>query len=100
MLSGIGPAEHLAAHNIPVVADLPGVGSHLMDHLVLDFFYLDKTKSSILALRGQTFYDRLVRAKAYLDYKLRVKGPFLSNVSATTFLSSLSLNNQYERART
>ncbi|KAM5537230.1 hypothetical protein V8D89_009163 [Ganoderma adspersum] len=81
MLSGVGPAEHLAAHNVPVVADLPGVGSHLMDHLVLDFFYLDKTKSSILALRGQTFFDRLVRAKAYLDYKLRVKGPFLSNLA-------------------
>lgn len=33
MLSGIGPAEHLAAHGIPVVADRPGVGANLQDHL-------------------------------------------------------------------
>ncbi len=32
MLSGIGPADHLAAHGIPVVADLPGVGQNLIDH--------------------------------------------------------------------
>lgn len=33
MLSGIGPAEHLEAHDIDVVADLPGVGKNLQDHL-------------------------------------------------------------------
>jgi choline dehydrogenase len=33
MLSGIGPAAHLAAHGIPVVADRPGVGANLQDHL-------------------------------------------------------------------
>jgi choline dehydrogenase len=32
MLSGLGPADHLAAHGIPVVADLPGVGANLQDH--------------------------------------------------------------------
>jgi choline dehydrogenase len=33
MLSGIGPAAHLAEHGIEVVADRPGVGSNLQDHL-------------------------------------------------------------------
>jgi choline dehydrogenase len=33
MLSGIGPAAHLAEHGIPVVADRPGVGANLQDHL-------------------------------------------------------------------
>ena len=33
LLSGIGPADHLAEHGIPVVADLPGVGRNLQDHL-------------------------------------------------------------------
>jgi choline dehydrogenase len=33
MLSGIGPAAHLAGHGIDVVADRPGVGSNLQDHL-------------------------------------------------------------------
>ena len=31
-LSGIGPAELLRRHGIPVVADLPGVGENLQDH--------------------------------------------------------------------
>lgn len=33
MLSGIGPAAHLADHGISLVSDLPGVGSNLQDHL-------------------------------------------------------------------
>ncbi len=33
MLSGIGPADHLTHHGIPVAADLPGVGENLHDHL-------------------------------------------------------------------
>jgi choline dehydrogenase len=35
MLSGIGPAAHLAEHGIKVVADRPGVGQNLQDHLEL-----------------------------------------------------------------
>lgn len=35
MLSGIGPAAHLAEHGIDVVADRPGVGGNLQDHLEL-----------------------------------------------------------------
>jgi choline dehydrogenase len=33
MLSGIGPADHLRSHGIDVVADLPGVGANLIDHM-------------------------------------------------------------------
>jgi choline dehydrogenase len=35
MLSGIGPGAHLADHGIPVVADRPGVGANLQDHMEL-----------------------------------------------------------------
>jgi len=35
MLSGIGPAQHLAEHGIDLVADRPGVGQNLQDHLEL-----------------------------------------------------------------
>ncbi len=35
MLSGVGPAAHLAEHGIDVVADRPGVGQNLQDHLEL-----------------------------------------------------------------
>ena len=33
--AGIGPAEHLRSHGIEVVADLPGVGSNLLEHASL-----------------------------------------------------------------
>jgi choline dehydrogenase-like flavoprotein len=33
MLSGIGPADHLAQHNIQVLVDRPAVGSNLQDHI-------------------------------------------------------------------
>ena len=33
MLSGIGPAAHLAEHGVEVIADRPGVGANLQDHL-------------------------------------------------------------------
>ncbi len=33
MLSGIGPGRHLQDHGLPVVADRPGVGANLQDHL-------------------------------------------------------------------
>jgi choline dehydrogenase len=42
MLSGIGAAEQLQAHNIPVVVDLPGVGKNLQDHLYLGIAYQAK----------------------------------------------------------
>jgi choline dehydrogenase len=34
LLSGIGPANHLKALDIPVIIDLPGVGENLQDHLL------------------------------------------------------------------
>ena len=35
MLSGVGPAAHLREHGIEVIADRPGVGRNLQDHLEL-----------------------------------------------------------------
>jgi choline dehydrogenase len=35
LLSGVGPADQLRALDIPVVADLPGVGENLQNHLLL-----------------------------------------------------------------
>lgn len=32
LLSGVGPAAQLTRHGLDVVADLPGVGEHLLDH--------------------------------------------------------------------
>jgi choline dehydrogenase len=35
MLSGIGPARHLQEHGVAMVADRPGVGQNLQDHMEL-----------------------------------------------------------------
>jgi choline dehydrogenase-like flavoprotein len=53
LLSGIGPASELAAHGIPVVHELPGVGKNLQDHL--DFILAWKSRETDLmgiGLRG------------------------------------------------
>ncbi|RFP86155.1 choline dehydrogenase [Rhodobacteraceae bacterium 63075] len=42
MLSGIGPAAHLAEHGIDVVADRRGVGQNLQDHLEMYIQYASK----------------------------------------------------------
>lgn len=47
MLSGIGPAAHLAEHGIDVVADRPGVGQNLQDHLEL---YIQMASSQPITL--------------------------------------------------
>ncbi len=39
MLSGVGPADHLRSFGLPVVADLPGVGQNLQDHVQLSVVY-------------------------------------------------------------
>jgi choline dehydrogenase len=45
MLSGIGPADHLDDFQIPVLADLPGVGSNLQDHHEVPIIATTKAKS-------------------------------------------------------
>ncbi|MDG1458275.1 MAG: FAD-dependent oxidoreductase, partial [Pseudoprimorskyibacter sp.] len=47
MLSGIGPADHLRSHGISVLADRPGVGQNLQDHLEL---YIQKEATQPVSL--------------------------------------------------
>lgn len=44
LLSGIGPADELRAHGIGVVADVPGVGRNLQDHLELPIRWQGKSE--------------------------------------------------------
>lgn len=39
MLSGLGPAAHLGEMGIPILADIPGIGGNLQDHLQLRSIY-------------------------------------------------------------
>ncbi len=47
MLSGIGPAAQLNQFGVPVVADLPGVGENLQDHLNVRMCWSSKVEQKI-----------------------------------------------------
>ena len=74
MVSGIGPAAHLAEHGIDVVADRPGVGRNLQDHLEL---YIQAAASQPVSL----FRYWNLPGKAYVGARwlLSRSGPGASN---------------------
>src|SRR5436190_3051794 len=70
-LSGVGPADALAEHGVPVVADRPGVGRNLQDHL---------QQRAIFKVRGvktlnETYHSLIGRALMGAEYALFQKGP-------------------------
>jgi 4-pyridoxate dehydrogenase len=64
MLSGIGDAEELGRHDIPVNAALPGVGRNLQDHVSVILMYHRRDPGPFLRMMR---YDRIGREllKAY-----------------------------------
>ena len=73
MLSGIGPAGHLASHGITPRHVLPGVGRNLQDHL--DICTLQHSTQRVT-------YDRTSELKTAFDYFLRGhRGPGSSNIA-------------------
>jgi choline dehydrogenase-like flavoprotein len=78
MLSGIGPAGHLREVGIDVVADLPGVGSNLQDHIDI---------CAIAELTGPHSYDGWDRLDktilAGLQYLLFKSGPAAASLFET-----------------
>jgi choline dehydrogenase len=71
MVSGLGPAGHLAEHGISVVLDRPGVGGNLQDHLQMLLTYrLEGTRT--LNQRYNAPFGRLSIA---LQYALLRRGP-------------------------
>ena len=74
MLSGIGPAAHLAEHGIDVIADRPGVGANLQDHLEL---YIQMAASQPVTL--YTYWNLLGKAYVGARWLLNRTGPGASN---------------------
>jgi choline dehydrogenase len=72
MLSGIGPAEHLRALGITVVADLPGVGGNLQDHPSADAQWTCRRAVSLAAAESLW---------SLFQYLLLRTGPLSSNVA-------------------
>ncbi|KAL8713853.1 MAG: hypothetical protein Q9220_001998 [cf. Caloplaca sp. 1 TL-2023] len=57
MLSGIGPAEHLTSHGIPIFHDLP-VGANLHDHLSATLYFKLKHPEQGLAIGSSLFPEK------------------------------------------
>ena len=79
MLSGIGPAEHLRQNGIAVVADRPGVGQNLQDHMEL---YIQQE-----SLQPITLYS-----------KLNLWSKALIGAEWLFFKSGLGASNHFEAA--
>jgi choline dehydrogenase-like flavoprotein len=73
-LSGIGPADELAAHGIPVRHDLPGVGANLQDHL--DYILSWRSRRADVMGLNPGGLLRLIRAG--LDWRHSGEGLFAS----------------------
>src|SRR5476649_2685913 len=71
MLSGIGPAAHLAQFDIPLVLDKPGVGANLHDHLQLRTIY----KVTGIRTLNEMYSSWLARAGMGINYALFRRGP-------------------------
>ncbi|MGR7994329.1 GMC family oxidoreductase [Xanthobacter sp. ZOL 2024] len=69
--SGIGPGEWLAPLGLEVVADRPGVGRNLQDHLQQRAIY----KVHGIRTLNETYYSLPRRALMGIDYALRRRGP-------------------------
>ncbi|MGD9812806.1 MAG: GMC family oxidoreductase, partial [Sphingobium sp.] len=77
MLSGIGPADHLREHGIPLKVDAPQVGRNLSEHPLVYMMYAAKDDSTFLsALR----FDRA--ARSVVQWALAGRGPFASQITS------------------
>lgn len=77
MLSGIGPKETLDRFNIPVIADRPGVGQDMQDHVMFGITYRYNVET-LTRLANDPLYTA---AKFAVDYTLFRRGVFTSPVA-------------------
>ncbi len=75
-LSGVGPAQLLSSMEIPVVADLPGVGENLQDHLALRLIY----KCTKPVTTNDDLKNPWRKARIGLKYLLARRGPMAIGV--------------------
>jgi len=81
MLSGVGPAAHLAEQDISVVKDLPGVGQNLQDHLQVKVNY---------ACEKPVTLDEADSLWNVLKFLLLKRGPLTSNLAEGGGFASVS----------
>ena len=70
-LSGVGPADLLQQHGIPVVLDAPGVGENLQDHLQLRMGFKVQGAKTLNTMANSIFG----KMRIGLEYALNRSGP-------------------------
>lgn len=76
-LSGVGPAELLRAREIPVIADLPGVGENLQDHLQVRLTY----RASQPITTNDSLRSPWGMARMGMQYVFRRSGPIAVGIN-------------------
>jgi choline dehydrogenase len=79
LLSGVGDAQHLAEHDIPLVAHVPAVGRHMEDHLIVPIQYAAAMPVSI----ARRLATRLDRWRLGLQWLFSKKGLGTTNFCET-----------------
>jgi choline dehydrogenase len=70
-VSGLGPADLLAQHHVPVAVDLPGVGENLQDHLQIRTIFRVRGAPTVNTL----YRNWITRAGMGLQYLMLRSGP-------------------------
>jgi len=84
MLSGIGPAKHLAEHGIAPLADRAGVGANLQDHLEVYVQFASKLPITLFR-----YWNLLGKARVGAQWLFTGGGPGASNqFESTGFIRS------------
>lgn len=83
MRSGVGPADHLRTHGLPVVLDAPEVGANLQDHPMSAVIY---------RTRGNDTFRRADSLRTLLQYLLFRRGHLASNAAEAMAFAPLSLS--------
>jgi choline dehydrogenase len=78
MLSGVGPAEHLREHGIPVRHVLPGVGQNLQDHVTTVLIYRTAHQRETL---GFSLTGAFNMVKSVFEWRSKRTGWITSNVA-------------------
>jgi choline dehydrogenase len=73
-ISGVGAADHLRSIGVDVVADLPGVGDNLQDHLEV---YIQHSSTRPVSMAP--YFKMHNRPKVGLEWLLRKTGPGATN---------------------
>ncbi|MES1929636.1 alcohol/choline dehydrogenase [Salinisphaera dokdonensis CL-ES53] len=91
LLSGVGPAEEIEPHGIPLIHELKGVGRNLQDHLDVSVVELEKTK---LSLRLSPKFLLVDAPKAAYEYFVHGRGQLVSNVAESGGFAKSDPSNQ------